>query len=72
MLRRLAVDVPPSSAHALQSSQRFERDWLALGKPFSKQLLEMACSSATQLALDARRLLIHYNLYDDNVLAIDP
>lgn len=73
LLRRLAVpapaDVPLLSAHAVQSSQRFESDWNALGRPFTKQLLEVACSSAVQLAPDAQRLLIHYDLYDDNVLA---
>ena len=73
LLRRLAVaapaDVPLLSVHAVQSSQRFESDWNALGRPFTKQLLEVACSSAVQLAPDAQRLLIHYDLYDDNVLA---
>ncbi len=73
LLRRLAIaapaDVPLLSAQAIQSSQRFESDWLRLGKPFSKRLLEAARLNAVQLAPDAQRLLIHYDLYDDNVLA---
>lgn len=73
LLRRLAVaaptGVPPLSAHAVQSSQRFAGNWDALGRPFSKRLLEAARFNAAQLAPDAQRLLIHYDLYDDNVLA---
>ena len=73
LLRRLAVPapdaVPPLSAHAIQSSQRFESDWQALGKPFSQRLLEAVRFHAAQLAPDAQHLLIHYDLYDDNVLA---
>jgi streptomycin 6-kinase len=73
LLRRLAIpapdDVPRLSTHALNLSNTLETRWLEGGKPCSRSILERAVNAARILGPVAGNELVHWDLYDDNVLA---
>jgi streptomycin 6-kinase len=73
LMRRLAIPAPEGiprlSDHASSLAAGFRQRWNASGHPFSERLLETVIDAAQELAPRAASHLVHYDLYDDNVLA---
>ena len=73
LLRRLAIPAPDGIPrlpnHAAGLAAGFRERWNASGRPFSERLLETVIDAAVQRGPQAASLLVHYDLYDNNVLA---
>lgn len=73
LLRRLAIDAPDGiprlSNHASSLAAEFRARWETCGRPFSERLVETVIDAARELGPRAANCLVHYDLYDDNVLA---
>lgn len=73
LLRRLAVPAPANVSRLRVVAQRLVGElpsrWEELGRPFSERLLEATCATAVTLGPSAKRLLVHCDLHDANVLA---